>query len=135
MRTLIIGTIVAGLAGAPVAAFAAMHTVTVALHAQRGSGESGRAIMTAEGARTKVLIEIEHAPKGIAQPAHIHMGTCSKLNPMPAWKLKPVVNGRSVTVVPVSMAKLLHGKYAFNVHKSFKQIRDYVACGDIVEKN
>ena len=131
MRSLIIGTLIVGLIGAPVVAFGAVHRITIALHAQNGSGENGKAILTAEGAKTRVFVEVEHAPKGIAQPAHIHEGMCDKLNPMPAWKLKPVKDGRSVTVVPVSLDRLLHGKYAINVHKSFKEIKHYVSCGDI----
>ncbi len=131
MRNFIIGTLIAGLVGAPVVAFGAARGITIALHSQNGSGENGKAILTSEGAKTKVFVEVEHAPKGIAQPAHIHAGICSKLNPMPAWKLKPLKGGRSITVVPVSLDKLTHGRYAINVHKSFKEIKHYVSCGDI----
>ncbi len=134
MRNLIIGTLIAGLVGVPAVAFGAMHEITIALHGQNGSGENGKATLTAEGAKTKVFVDVEHAPKGVVQPAHIHAGTCSKLNPMPAWKLKPLKGGRSITLVPVSLDKLVHGKYAINVHKSFKEIKDYVSCGDIAVK-
>ncbi len=134
MRTLIVGALVAGLIGAPAVAFGAMHRVTIALRAQNGSGESGKAILTSEGAKTRVFIDVEHAPKGVAQPAHIHEGTCSKLNPKPAWKLKPVKGGRSTTVVSVSLDKLLHGTYAINIHKSFSEIKQYVSCGNITGK-
>ena len=131
MRKLIIGSLLAGLVAAPVMVIAAAHSVTIALHEQNGSGENGKAVLTAEGAKTKVVINVEHAPAGVAQPAHIHEGTCSNLDPKPAWKLKPVKGGKSTTVVPVALEKLLHGKYAINVHKSVKEIKDYVSCGDI----
>lgn len=129
MRTILIGSMLAVLVSLP--AVAAPKSETIALHEQNGSGENGKVVFTAEGAKTRVFIEVEHAPARVAQPAHIHSGTCSNLDPKPAWKLHPVKNGKSTTVVPVAFAKLLDGKYAVNIHKSFKEIKNYVSCGDI----
>ena len=66
-----------------------------------------------------------------AQPAHIHKGTCAKLDATPAYPLNNVVNGRSTTTVNVALSALLKGHYAINMHRSAKQLKTYVACGDI----
>lgn len=86
-------------------------------------------------------------------PAHIHAGTCDKLNPNPAYPLGNVaadftVEGTpvagtpaggeesltvegSVTTVNVSLDDLLAKPYAINVHKSAAEIQTYIACGNI----
>jgi len=107
--------------------------ITVNLGAQNNSGETGTATLTPEGHKTKVVIEMSNAPAGVAQPAHIHEGTCANLDKAPKWKLEPVKDGKSTTVVPVSLETILKAKTAINVHKSLKEIKDYVACGDIVK--
>ena len=48
-----------------------------------------------------------------------------------AASLQNVVNGKSVTTVDVPLTKLLNGKYAVNIHRSAKQLKVYVVCGDI----
>ncbi len=132
MRTLIAAALaVAGLTLAPYA-LAAHHTLSVTLHEQNKSGESGKAELIAKGAKTEVVLHMAHAGT-VPQPAHIHAGTCAKLDPKPAFQLKPVEHGKSVTVVDVSLEKLLAGKYAINIHKSAKEIQDSVACGDIAK--
>ena len=107
--------------------------ITVNLGAQNNSGETGTATLTPEGHKTKVVIEMSNAPDGVAQPAHIHEGTCANLDKAPKWKLEPVKDGKSTTVVPVSLETIVKTKTAINVHKSPKEIQDYVACGDIVK--
>ncbi|MHB1233716.1 MAG: hypothetical protein ACYCZQ_14215 [Burkholderiales bacterium] len=107
--------------------------ITVNLEAQNNSGETGTATLTPEGRKTKVVIEMSNATAGVAQPAHIHKGTCANLDKAPKWKLKPVKDGKSTTVVPASLKTILKDKTAINVHKSLKEIKDYVACGDIVK--
>src|SRR5919108_2454625 len=85
-------------------------SVSVRMHAQNKSGESGSAKLTAEGTdKTRVEISLKGAPKGTAQPAHIHEGTCAKLDPKPKYGLENVVDGKSSTVVPVGMDALLGG--------------------------
>lgn len=113
-------------------ALAATNVVTVTLDAQNNSGETGTATLTPEGDKTRVVIELSNAPKGIAQPAHIHLGTCDKLDKAPKWKLDAVKNGKSVTVVPASLGTILKEKTAINVHKSAAEIQIYVSCGNIV---
>lgn len=107
--------------------------ITVNLGAQNNSGETGTATLTPEGHKTKVVIEMSNAPAGVVQPAHIHEGTCANLDKAPKWKLEPVKDGKSTTVVPVSLETIVKTKTAINVHKSPKEIQDYVACGDIVK--
>ena len=66
-----------------------------------------------------------------AEPAHIHSGTCSNLNPAPKYPLTSVVNGISETTVDASIATLTAGGLAVNVHKSADDLKDYVACGNL----
>ena len=107
-------------------------STTVKMGAQNKSGESGTAKLTAEGAdKTRVEISLKGAPKGVEQPAHIHEGSCAKLDPKPKQGLENVVDGKSSTVVPMSLADLRKGNLAINVHKSKEDIKTYVSCGDI----
>ena len=107
-------------------------SMTVRIGAQNKSGESGTARLTAQGAdKTRVEISLKGAPKGVEQPAHIHEGSCAKLDPKPKHGLENVVDGKSSTVVPAGLADLRKGNLAINVHKSKEDIKTYVACGDI----
>lgn len=111
---------------------AGAQSMTVRMGAQNKSGESGTARLTAQGAdKTRVQISLKGAPKGVEQPAHIHEGTCAKLDPKPKHGLENVVNGKSSTVVPVGLNDLRKGNLAINVHKSKQDIKTYVSCGDI----
>ena len=112
-------------------ALAADTSLKIDLAAQNGSGETGYATLTPHGKGTLVQIHLPGGPAGVAQPAHIHPGTCAKLDPKPRFVLSPVKGGISSTVVPVSIATLLASPTAINVHESAKDIRKYVACGDI----
>lgn len=108
--------------------------VTVTLAEQNASGESGSATLTKAGAGTKVVIDLQGmsaAMGSIAQPAHIHMGSCVNLDPTPAYALADVKNGKSTSTVDVALDDLRKGGFAINVHMSSAQIQVYVACGDI----
>jgi hypothetical protein len=114
-----------------VAAHAATSSVTVDLKAENGSGETGTATLTQVSGDVKVVVTLKNAPAA-AQPAHIHSGTCDKLNPAPAYPLESVTNGTSTsTVKGVTIDELLAKPYAINVHKSTSDIATYVACGEI----
>jgi hypothetical protein len=107
-------------------------SMTVKMAAQNKSGETGTAKLTAEGAdKTRVEISLKGGPKGVDQPAHIHEGSCAKLDPKPKQGLENVVDGKSSTVVPMSIGDLSKGGLAINVHKSKEDIKTYVSCGDI----
>lgn len=104
--------------------------VTVRMAAQNKSGESGTAKLTPMGDdKTRVEISLKGAQG--TQPAHIHEGTCAKLDPKPKYGLENVVDGKSTTEVPASLKDLQSGRYAINVHKSADDIKTYVSCGNI----
>lgn len=104
--------------------------MTVDLAEQNGSGESGTATLTAAGDKTTVVISLDNPPTG-PQPAHIHKGSCSKLDPTPAYALGDVADGKSTTEVDVPLQDLQDADYAINVHKSVPEAAIYVACGEI----
>jgi hypothetical protein len=106
-------------------------TVSIPLKTQNKSGEKGTVKLTPMGDQTKVEVSLRGGPKGVAQPAHIHEGSCAKLDPKPKYPLSNVVDGKSTSEVPVKLEELLGGKMAVNVHKSGDDIKTYVACGDL----
>ena len=109
-------------------------TVTVNLGEQNGSGESGTARLTAVGDRTKVVLDLRNPSAMMAsetQPAHIHKGSCAKLDPTPAYPLTDVQDGKSTSTVAVKLDDLRSGAFAINVHKSATELESYVACGDV----
>lgn len=107
----------------------------VRLSPQGNSGESGTAALTKlSDTQTKVVLSVAGAPAGVSQPVHIHRGTCAKLDPKPAFPLSPLVNGKSETVVGVSLDELSKGGYAINGHKSAQEVSTYVFCGDLGRK-
>jgi len=105
--------------------------VTVKLEPQNNSGESGTATLTEEGGKTKVAVSVTGQPAGVAQPMHIHKGTCDKLDPKPTYGLPSLINGKSEATVDVSLADLQKGGYAINGHKSAQEVSTYVYCGAI----
>jgi Cu/Zn superoxide dismutase len=116
---------------APLAAHAATDSKTFPISAQNASGEKGTVTLTSAGAdKTTVVVELTGAPSA-AQPAHIHTGTCAKLDPAPKYPLKSLAGGKSTTTVDASLASLTAGGFAVNVHKSADDLKDYVACGDL----
>ena len=104
--------------------------VTVTLTEQNSSGQSGTATITDQNGKAKVTIAISSA-SATPQPAHIHVGAC----PAPGavkYPLSNVVNGRSETMLSVSVDELLDQlPLAINVHKSTTQSTIYFSCGDI----
>jgi hypothetical protein len=105
--------------------------VTVKLAAQNDSGETGTAVLTQVGDDVTVSAVMTGAGS-VAQPIHIHEGTCAKLNPKPLYPLTTVQDGKSVTTLKgLKLTSLETGGFAINVHKSLTDIPAYVACGDI----
>jgi Cu/Zn superoxide dismutase len=105
-----------------------------ALAAQNGSGELGTVTLTAVGDKTRVDIALANAPTDVPQPAHIHEGSCAKLDPKPKYPLAAVVDGTSSFTVDAPMSQLVAGGFAVNVHKSGKDIPTYVSCGELGPK-
>jgi hypothetical protein len=111
----------------------AADSVTLQLTAQNNSGENGTAELTdMGGGKTHVVLNIPNAPAGVVQPVHIHEGTCANLNPAPKYPLTNLTNGKSDTVVDVSLNALMAQPFAINAHKSAQDIATYVSCGDIL---
>ncbi len=102
--------------------------------AQNGSGEAGIIIVTPMGDKTRVEIALVGSPDDAAQPAHVHVGPCSKLDPKPKYPLSSVIDGYSSTTLDMPAAQLMSGEFAVNVHKSTSEISKYVSCGDITKK-
>jgi Cu/Zn superoxide dismutase len=107
-------------------------TLDVKLGEQNKSNQTGSVTIADVSGGVKVTIALKNEPAGASEPAHIHMGTCDKLNPAPWKPLNNVVSGSSVTTLSgVGVAGLKKGTYAVNVHESAANLAHYVACGDI----
>ena len=84
---------------------------------------------------------------GHDHPAHIHLGTCSNLDPNPTFMLADVIAPagadattddtaaipveQSVTTVDAALPDLRSGGYAINIHQSVEDIGTYIACGSL----
>jgi hypothetical protein len=107
---------------------------TFKIAAQNGSGEKGTAVLTQTG--DTLMVKLALTGGSGDQPAHIHKGTCAKLDPKPAYPLTTVEDGASKTSLKdVKLSDLTSGTYAINVHKSTTDLKDYVACGDLTVAN
>lgn len=107
---------------------------TIKLNPQNDSGQAGTAVLTPlAGGKTEVTIKVANPPSGVAQPAHVHDGTCENLNKAPKYGLTSVMNGTSTTVVNVDIATMMKTPHAINVHKSGPEAAVYVACGNIAK--
>lgn len=99
---------------------------------QNGSKQNGTATVKGAPGGVLVVVSVFNEPKGASEPAHIHAGTCAKLNPAPWKPLSNVVNGKSTTMVKgVTVDQIKGGHYAINVHESAKNLKKYVSCGDL----
>ena len=108
--------------------------IEVPLEEQNGSAESGTATLTAVGDQTRVVLDIQSrsaTPVAPRQPAHIHKGTCEKLDPTPAYGLNDVKAGTSTSTVDVKLDDLINETVVINVHESAENVERYVACGVI----
>ncbi|MCI0872231.1 MAG: hypothetical protein J4O07_10490, partial [Chloroflexi bacterium] len=104
-------------------------TLIVPLTELNDSGQNGIARLTSRGLQTEVVIEIDGVPD-IAQPIHVHAGSCDTLGGVD-YALSSVVNGFSSTIIDVSLPALREGLSAINLHKSGAEAGTYVACGNI----
>lgn len=109
-------------------------SLTVELKPQNSSGQSGIAILTPNGNQTEVAMFLSTGPAGptIEQPVHIHTGTCATLGGV-AYGLTNLVNGKSVSMVNVSLATLKSGTFAINAHKSGAEVSAYTSCGQVAD--
>ena len=109
--------VVAVLAASAAGTAKAAGPTTVQLTPQNNSGESGTATLTEQGPKTKVVVDVKGAPAGVAQPVHVHKGTCANLDPRPAYGLVALSNGKSETTIDVPLTALEAGGFAINGHK------------------
>ena len=112
----------------------AVQTLTINLMQLNKSNQTGTATITDTKTGVLVTIKLRNEPGTYSEPAHIHEGSCTNLNPASKWGLGNVENGKSsTTIAGVTVAQLLAGKYAINVHLSRDNMPHYVACGPIVK--
>ena len=73
------------------------HSLQINMGQQNNSGQAGNASVVDVKGGANVAVHIKSEPKGASEPAHIHKGSCAKLDPVPWKPLNPVVNGTSMT--------------------------------------
>lgn len=103
--------------------------MNVLLSAQNNSNESGIANLKDTSGMVTVTLNLTGYTPNVAQPAHIHIGVCPGVGAV-RYPLNSVVNGKSVTVLGVSLMQLKQQlPLAVNVHKSATNIATYTSCG------
>lgn len=108
--------------------------MTVPLAQENKSGESGTATLKEANGQVTVTITLTGYAKDVAQPAHIHAGSCPGVGAV-KYPLTSVVNGKSTTVLQVTLDQLkAQLPLAVNVHKSAKEASVYTACGPLSAK-
>ncbi|MCH7593777.1 MAG: hypothetical protein IIB27_04640 [Chloroflexi bacterium] len=95
-----------------------------------GSAQDGSVTFIDLGGETAVIISVGSAAAGLAQPVHIHEGTCDALGDV-KFPLTNLVDGRSVTVIDQSISNVMRAGFAVNLHKSGDEIAVYTACGNL----
>lgn len=105
-------------------------TLNLELTEENGSGQSGTAVISpVDGERARIVMEVDHPPDA-PQPAHVHPGPCGDLGD-PVAALESLVDGRSETIVPMSLAELRRGGFVVHAHKSEAEFEVSVACAAI----
>lgn len=105
--------------------------MNVLLAAQNNSGESGVATLEEIGERVVATLYLTGYTPNVSQPAHIHMGACPEVGVI-KHPLNSVVNGKSTTVLSVSLAQLKQQMpLAINVHESSTDLSTYTSCGSL----
>lgn len=104
---------------------------TLTLAPQNDSSESGTAIFVEENGKVKVTLNLTGVPKGVTQPAHIHVGSCPGVGDV-KYGLTSAVDGKSETTLDVSLDQIRSElPLGLNVHKSEDEAKVYVSCGDV----
>lgn len=108
-------------------------SITIDLLELDDSGQSGTATLTAAGDQTEVVVAVTAAVSTAdePQPIHIHLGTCGANLGGVDHSLTGVVGGASTTTVDATLASLMDGDHAINLHKSGAEIGTYTSCGNI----
>jgi hypothetical protein len=110
-----------------------MGPVKFTLHPQNHSGETADVVMTEADGNTIVTVTTQNGPgAAVAQPIHIHKGTCDTLDPKPMYPLSTLQNGTSTTTLKgMTIEQLEASDFAINVHHSTSDVPTYYACGNI----
>ncbi len=104
--------------------------LTLQLAEQNDSGQSGTATFTAlDGDRTRIVLELTNPP-AVAQPAHVHDGTCDDLGD-PVVPLTAVEAGASETETDMSLESLTEDDLVIHAHKSDAEFDVSVACAPV----
>ncbi len=120
-------------ANAPTAAAtddSTFNSVTLPLGPGRDGVQPGTVTFVEQNGKTQVTIEMQDSQPGVAQPAHIHVGSCPGVGAV-KYPLSNVVDGKSVTTVDATLADLFRNGYSVNVHKSTSEAGKFVACLDL----
>jgi hypothetical protein len=121
---------VAGCGGGSGDGSAGAEDLTLQLVEQNSSGQDGTATFTSvDGGRTRIVLELTNPPN-VAQPAHVHSGTCDDLGD-PVVALTSVEDGTSETEVERSLEELEQGDLVIHAHKSDAEYDVSVACAPI----
>ena len=116
-------------------------TASVTLATVGESGQSGTATLTETDGKTTVVLALTGGTADVAQPAHIHAGTCGSggaityaltdLTNTSATDAEGVVTvtGASSTELEVTIAELKAAEQYINVHTSADDLATIKACG------
>ena len=103
----------------------------VALQEMNSSGQTGHAMLEAQGEMTQVTLSL---PVGALESGivHIHTGQCGVTLGGVAYPLTDFVDGAgtSITMVDAPLAALQNGNFAINAHQA-SDPSVYTACGNI----
>ena len=100
--------------------------IVVHLSSVQGEGQIGSATLTSGGTSTTVEIDVGPTTSE-AQPIHIHVGKCEDVGSV-VHALQNVVNGKSMTIINLSLDEILTGDTLVNVHASCADPSNYTAC-------
>lgn len=93
--------------------------------------QTGTAVLSDMNGQAKVVINTAGYDSPVAQPIHIHAGSCSQLGAV-VYALSELKDGSSETLLNVSMDELLSKlPLAINGHKSADEAQIYTTCGDL----
>lgn len=99
--------------------------------AKSGSNQKGTATLTEIDGKVKVALTLTGYESAVAQPAHIHAGTCTAPGKI-VYPLNDVVDGKSETTVNTTLTDLKKQlPLIINVHKSASELTVYTSCGDL----
>lgn len=108
--------------------------ITIQLNEEGNSGQSGTATFKGVNGKVMVTLNLSGAPKGVAQPTHIHGSLCPGTDAS-KYSLTSLIDGKSETTLNVSLEKFLSQlPLAVNIHKSVAEAGKYVACGNLIAK-